>query len=81
VILFNLAWLPCVSEMARAERQWRRWVAMDRSRRRPRIKVFLGVAWVCGRLSAVGAVLRLLSGEMAMGGVIICVRRVQYLFS
>ena len=56
------------------------WVAMDRSRR-PRIKVFLGVAWVCGQFSAVGVVLRLLSGEMAMGGVIICVRHVQYLFS
>jgi hypothetical protein len=52
----------------------------DRSRR-PRIKVFLGVACVCGQFSAVGVVLRLLSGEMAMGGVIICVRRVQYLFS
>jgi len=83
VILFNLACLPCVSEMARAERQWRRWLDRDGSVKATENQglQLLGVAWVCGRFSAVGAVLRLLSGEMAMGGVIVCVRRVQYLFS
>jgi hypothetical protein len=43
-------------------------------------KVCPGVAWIGGQLSAVGAVLRLQSGEVAMGGVIVCVR-CEYLFS
>ena len=78
MILCDLACVACVTKMTRSD-GGDAGIAMAGSTRATD-KVCLNVAWIGGQLSAVGAVLRLLSGEVAMGWVIVCAR-CEYLFS